>query len=280
MTIDRPVGAATVPVATEERYRYRAIPPTTEGDLAAVWGAIDALREVVEVLVGVRGDTRGRAVIIDELLADSDSPLKRPEREGISSYLRRTEHQTVKGPSYAEDPHQQYWHKALDPAWARMRASSTIGPFTAGDVIKPWAVPTSPAPYHIVADGTLGTLTNPSLFYTGVYAVFLTLPLINGISNGAYDFRLFSDGVAYGSIFPVRVGDQQTRQTSSFATLIDSRSAGVLDLRCVAASSTFNLIAGTMFLVYRISPLPGTITSSELIPSSSFTNGFTTGFWA
>lgn len=271
------MSKANVPVAKGVAPRFRGIPAVDEGDPGSLWNTVKALVEIVETLTGQRGDTRNKAILLNDLLDDSTDPLKRPELEGIHNYLRADDHLKVTAPSYTEHPHKQYWHKALDTAFSRLRIASNTGPLNQGAILKPWLVG-PPQPYRASADGVNGVIALTGADKWGVYAVSLALTF-TGTAGVRYEFTLRINGASSTVVAGTTLGTQQTTASLAYTSLVETPTVNTVnfDWALTNASSPCTITSAS-FSLFRIAPLSGYLIEAGVAKLHGFTNGFTTGF--
>lgn len=271
------MSKANIPVTKGVAPRFRGIPAVDEGDPGSLWNTVKALVEIVETLVGQRGDTRNKAILLNDLLDDSTDPLKRPELEGIHNYLRADDHLALSPSAYTEDPHKQYWHKALDPAYARLRIATDTGPFSAGQTIKPWLLG-PPLPFHTSVDAPNGAMTIAGIRQLGVYGVYFSATIL-GTAGATYTFTLHVDGAPTTIVLSTTLGTQQTIAALAGSTLLETSKAAsrTIEWRLTTATSTCT-IKNAEFAISRIAPLRLYFPEAKTGDIHGYNNGFTTGF--
>jgi hypothetical protein len=210
-------------------YRYRAIPEPGK-DAQELLQTVSALKEVVETLIGQRGD--GGKVL-------TTSGVDEHIRPGT---LIRDDHLDWTPPFGTENPHPQYWHRVLDTAGVSFylstpqagAAGSPIGPWD-GYTVNPYGLTVDLATGRVHFDGTDSS--------NGVY-VFSVYMEITSTQSSNFVFGYFdSQGNSANLSFLVDLGVQQTVGIVSWTHLatIDITTPGWFELRCVSATAPFTV---------------------------------------
>ena len=236
----QPVTRETTP------YKYRAMVQPVSKDIDSIYETVDALKENVETLIGLRGDSSGHALLLGGTAAGE-----------AGDFLTRTEHLAFL-PPYKQNPHPQYWHMIHDPAWSEMYITEATGPFSQGDMILPWLEGDSSA-YRIVKNAAAGTLQYP--LDGGMYVVAVTLSISHTTSGAeTTTFDIYRDGVPTDHDIQISTSTQVPINSASFTFLIPSE---------VGAGATYSIgvlettdpveVIDAQWTVFRYSSLPGSL---------------------
>lgn len=168
-------------------------------------------------------------------------------------------HVQLDAPDYINNPHNQYWHKILDPAWSSLYFEDFDNPKVAvnGQAITNWTGKTI-ADWQLKSDAVSGEIIADSTvvpFDTGTYVIsvnaFVEMP-----SNGGYIITMYKDGAPTLLRMPIIAQGNADTGTISFTGIGHTDNDVVLDLRLELspALGTINIytISWSMF---RISPL-------------------------
>lgn len=170
-------------------------------------------------------------------------------------------HTTLTPPDYHDDPHPQYWHKVLDPAWAHMYFEDFNTPkvITIGQVITNWTgnvvndnqITSNPFAGTIVLDSS-GLHSE-----LGLYAMSIT-GFVEG-ANHNYVVSLYNNGAATSVRMPVIFSGSVTSSSIAWSGVVAISANATLDLGLESASGGSLSIYNINWSMHRISPIAGTI---------------------
>lgn len=230
--------------------------PEPEADVPSLQGTVEALKELVETLVGLRDNPHGS---IDEIVAETfrvHGAISRP---------------------FKQNPHYQYWHKILDPSWAHMYFENFASPksVTSGSVITGWTG-NFIGDYHLNSDTTNGTVVVDSEAL-GTYQMSIN-GFCSGTSGTDYLITLYADGVLTPIHCPIVIKTSSDGVSFGWNGVIHT-DAATLDLR--VSGGTLSLYS-INWSAHRISPIAGStgISGATAVPrdTSAFGAGFDKGF--
>ena len=217
---------ADKPISRPSSFRFRAIPVPKPEDWASIISAVEALKEVVEILIGQRHDTAsrslGKAVLLNDIYIDG-SPK---DSADIQDYLRKVPH-TV--PTMEPDPHPQYaTEKAVLEFMAFAAYGGMDGVASLAGIAATWNPVTNypslavSTPRYMYANLSAGTL---SVEYPGMYvfSVFFSIRF-NEAQGGRITYvRIFdvTSGQPIGKVVPLFVGRNQAGLTMSISTIVE-----------------------------------------------------------
>lgn len=249
---DAPTGAADTPSVRPDIYRFRAIPVPMPEDLSSVVSSVEALKEVVETLVGQRHEegiaSLGKAVTHNDIYKDGGPK----DDAGIDNYVRKVPHLV---PSIQPNPHPQYPVAAfgglvgaasiptIDLAWTPV----TNYPFMAVD-----------APRFMAVDLIAGTLA-VELPGTYVLAINITVEFVESNAGRTTYLRLFdvTGNAQIGGELPIFVGRNQEGLTASQSRLLSINSEVGDNVRLeIGGGDSFTGLANisVSYSVYSIGP--------------------------
>lgn len=168
-------------------------------------------------------------------------------------------HTTITPPLYLEDPHQQYWHKVLDPAFAHMHyqdwdAGQTL---TNGQVLGNYTG-NAHSDWQLTSDLVAGTITvdtdgiKPE---TGVYSISVGI-VAEGTANTTYGITLYRNGVPGALAIPIVLKGNATVGSGSISGTVFIDVASTIDIRLDTGTGLTILQANLS--LHRISPVTGT----------------------
>lgn len=243
--------AADTPTERPDIYRFRAIPVPLPEDLHSVVASVEALKEVVETLIGQRHDqvssSLGKAVLHNDIYKDG----AQKDNAGIDNYVRKVPHVV---PDIQPDPHPQY----IVAAFGGMKGPASVpaldGTWTP---ITNYPTPYVPVPKFVAVDLVAGTL---KLERPGTYVLSVSLALNFTESNAGRTtyLRLFdiTDNVALSTELPLFVGRNQGGVTASISVLLYVAPGSVGDaMRMeIGNGDTFAglSVTGVAFSMYRV----------------------------
>lgn len=177
-------------------------------------------------------------------------------------------HTTVNPPLYLENPHEQYWHKILDPAWGTMHFQDFTTPKTVtnGQIVTNWTENVI-GDWQVVTDLVNGTITFDSsgvLSELGYYYLSISV-FLEGAQNTSYALSVYMNGAVTGIRIPVILKGNATASNGSWSGVIGVTVNAVLDIRLEIGASVD--ISSISWSVHRISP------SSTTGLSGTFNNG-------
>jgi hypothetical protein len=248
--------------------RRAALPeqPITTGD-----GAVDdALNTQLRALrAAVRG-LQQQSVIeplsvepsrtYDGLLAVCDGGGWDPAGDGAPHLLvhwqgvwrRLLDDRHLEAPLETQDPHPQYWHKAIDAAGVALSITAPLA-LTAGAQVTPWDTVSVPD-YQVGAllDGTItlgGSDAANGLYLMSVYLQVQAAVLAQ------LSFDITVNGVSDGRVLHLNLGVQQTKGALSWTSLVavNTDAPAALQLRNVAASGPYTVLSA-VWSCYRVAP--------------------------
>ena len=169
-------------------------------------------------------------------------------------------HTTTTPPLYLDDPHEQYWHKMLDPAFAHMyyqdwdtgqtlTNGQVLGNYT-GNVHSDW---------QLTSDLVAGTITVDNVGVkpeTGVY-LFAVSVIAEGMSNNTYGLTAYRNGVPGALAIPIVLKGNATVGSGSFSGTVFIDVPTTIDMRLDTGTGLTILQANLS--LHRISPTSGTI---------------------
>jgi len=183
-----------------------------------------------------------------------------------------TDHTALTPPLYHDNPHPQYWHKTLDPAWASMFFENFTTPKTVlnGNAVTNWDgnVVTD---WRIASDTTAGTIVIDAgsvLQEIGYYYVSIS-GFFTGSQNTSYVLSLYKDGIVTGARMPIVLRGTITDSTASWSGLVYFSTNTTLDVRLEIGASLD--ITSIIWSIHRISPTAGGIGMGI---NNNDTNGF------
>ena len=168
-------------------------------------------------------------------------------------------HLDITPPDYIEDPHQQYWHKVLDPAWMHLHFEDFNTPKTVtngqiitnytGNIVSDWQLTSDPVAGTVVISDTG---LKPQ---TGVYH-FSVSGYLAAEKNSSYVITMYRDGAPTVLRCPMVFGANTEDSSFVFSGVGYTDTPCTLDLRLeVGASVNISTIFWSM---HRVSPIAGT----------------------
>ena len=180
--------------------------------------------------------------------------------DGAWHELLDTRHNTLTPPGYLDDPHTQYWHKVLDPAFAHIYYQDwDVGQtLTNGQALGNYTAKAHDD-WQLISDLVAGTITVDTVSSvkseTGVYAFAMSI-VAEGDANNTYAMTLYRNGVAGVLSVPIILkGNATVGQGSvSGTTFIDETT--IVDMR-LETGTDLTILQANLSL-HRISPIAGT----------------------
>ena len=180
--------------------------------------------------------------------------------DGAWHPLLDEKHVALTPPLYEDNPHWQYWHKELDPAWAHMFYQSVESPLVLnqGDTIQGY---TSNALYDWqltsdLANGTIVVDSSGGYSEVGTYQMSIS-GYADGANNADYVITLYANGAPTAARLLYRVPGNATSFTLSWSGVVHIGEISTLDLRLEIATAALSLPV-INWSMHRISPVAGT----------------------
>ena len=162
---------------------------------------------------------------------------------------------------HLEDPHVQYWHKILDPAWAslywedyetpKVLAEDDIFTGYTGKGLSDWQLASDPVAGTIIVDNS------GEHAQTGVYAISIT-GYAEGTNNQSYVLSVYADGQPTLARCPIIVPGNATTTSIAWSGIALIDVPATLDIRLEHASIGTLGIYTLNWSAHRISPISGT----------------------
>ena len=169
-------------------------------------------------------------------------------------------HTTITPPQYLEDPHPQYWHKVLDPAFAHIYYQDwAVGQtLTNGQALSNYTAKVHDD-WQLISDLVAGTITVDTTGTvkpeTGVYAFSMNV-VAEGSSNNTYGMTVYRNGVPGNLSIPIVLKGNATVGQGSMSGTVFIDEAMVVDLR-LETGTGLTILQANMSL-HRVSPIAGT----------------------
>ena len=169
-------------------------------------------------------------------------------------------HLSLAPPDYHDDPHPQYWHKILDPAWAHMYFEdfANTKALTIGQVITQWTGNVV-NDHQITSNPTTGTIVLDSSGLhseLGMYAISIT-GFVEGSANQNYVVSLYNNGTATAIRMPVIFAGTATSSSIAWSGIAAISANATLDLGLESASGGSLNIYNINWSMHRVSPIAG-----------------------
>ena len=183
--------------------------------------------------------------------------------DGAWHPLLDDKHVALTPPGYEDNPHPQYWHKILDPAWAHLFYQDFATPIalSVGQVIQNYTDRVL-GDWQIVSDPVAGTIVvDDSGVYseTGTYQMSIT-GYAQGANNTSYVLTVYLDGNPTGVRIPCAVPGNATNVAISWSGVVHVSTTSTLDVRLESASPANDLsIYSINWSMHRINPIAGTV---------------------
>ena len=193
---------------------------------------------------------------VESRLRDYLARMFRACKQTVDALFRWTvDHVALTAPDYKEDPHYQYWHKVLDPAFFSSTIANPLS-FIQGDTLAPWTSDIDP--YGIQFNQTTGEATfaadgtDNGIYSLGVYFD------VAGDSRGSYTFDFYVNGVPAGINFRLLFGNQQADGHITWVKLISVNVTEdtAIKIVCTSATGGFDITTAD-WSMHRISPGAG-----------------------